>query len=103
MLVRALRIYRELSGSTNRPNRVTAPQVIEKLREKGLWNHETKVGKNGEETSSNAVYFHREFTERWLKHKWIERDEAKKRYILTEEGHRVVDTFYIDEGVKGDE
>ena len=49
------------------------------------------------EKSSNAVYFHREFIERWLKHKWIVRDESGKKYIITDEGKRVIETFYTEE------
>ena len=95
-LVRGLRIYRELSGDDSKPKRVTAPQVIDRLEAKGLWNHEPKSGRNGE-TSSNAVYFHREFIERWVKHRWIYKDDNSKRYIITDEGKRILDTFYIDD------
>ncbi|MBP5394580.1 MAG: hypothetical protein J6Y18_01560 [Candidatus Methanomethylophilaceae archaeon] len=92
-LVRGLRIFKELSGDGPKPKRVTAPQMIERLEKAHLWNHEAKEGKNGG-TSSNAVYYHREFIERWVKHKWIEKDDSAKRYILTEEGRWILNTFY---------
>jgi hypothetical protein len=95
-LVRGLRIYRELSGDDRKPRRVTAPQVIERLVAAKLWNHEPKSSKK-DETSSNAVYFHREFIERWVKHKWIYKDDSSKRYIISDEGKRILETFYIDD------
>lgn len=98
-LVRGLRIYSRLSVSNGRPRRVTAPEVIRELKAIGLWNHEVdprdeKKVKN--EKSSNAVYFHREFIERWLKHKWITQDSSGKKYVLTDEGRRIIDTFYTE-------
>ncbi len=100
-LVLGLRIYRKhAEQANNRYRRVTAPAVIEDLKRAGLWNHmvdpkDEKKMKN--EKSSNAVYFHREFIERWLKHKWIVRDESGKKYIITDEGKRVIETFYTEE------
>lgn len=97
-LVRGLRIYSNLLGTGSRPRRVTAPEVIEELEKIGLWEHSSDgPGKRKNEKASNAVYFHREFIERWLKHKWIKRDDSGKRYILTEEGQRVIETFYTEE------
>ena len=96
-LVRGLRIYKELLGNGSRPRRVTAPQVIERLTELGFWEHTADtISKKKNEKASNAVYFHREYIERWLKHKWIKRDESGKRYILTDEGNRVIETFYTE-------
>lgn len=96
-LVRGLRIYKELLGNGSRPRRVTAPQVIERLTELGFWEHTADtISKKKNEKASNAVYFHREYIERWLKHKWIKRDESGKRYVLTDEGNRVIETFYTE-------
>ncbi len=100
-LVLGLKIYKqhsELEGGRYR--RVTAPAVIEDLKEAGLWNHSVDPSDSSKvknEKSSNAVYFHRDFIERWLKHRWVERDDTGKKYILTDEGRRVIDTFYTDE------
>ena len=100
-LVLGLKIYKKHAEQANkRYKRVTAPAIIEDLKAAGLWNHsvdpaDEKRARN--EKSSNAVYFHREFIERWLKHDWIKRDDSGKRYIITDEGQRVMDTFYTDE------
>ena len=102
-LVLGLSIYRmHVEGDGSRFKRVTAPEVIKDLKDYGLWDHmvdpsDEKRVKN--EKSSNAVYFHREFIERWLKHDWIKRDESGKRYVITDEGRRVTDTFYTEEQV----
>ena len=98
-LVMGLKIYKEETEKTGKYKRVTAPAVIARLKAEGLWNHE--IDRNNEkmvknEKSSNAVYFHREYIERWLKHQWIERDDSGKGYRVTDEGTRVIETFYVE-------
>ena len=98
-LVCGLRIYQRFAEVNGKPKKVTAPVVIEALKKAGYWNHDidpTDAKKKKNEKSSNAVYFHREFIERWVKHQWIVRDERTKIYIITDEGKRVIDTFYTD-------
>ncbi len=104
-LVLGLKIYRDHSEKEkNRYRRVTAPAVIEDLKAAGLWNHSVDPSDSNRvknEKSSNAVYFHRDFIERWLKHQWVERDDTGKRYILTDEGRRIIETFYTDVNYDG--
>ena len=96
-LVRGLRIYQKHAGYGEVPKRVTAPMVIADLKEIGLWKHPVSGKDKQRIDASNAVYFHREFIERWLKHQWIVRDESGKRYSLTDEGKRMIDTFYTED------
>lgn len=97
-LVRGLRIYdRHARMPDGRYRKVTAPTIIEDLKAEGLWKHNVDPAdsvKVKNEKSSNAVYFHRDFIERWLKHNYIKRDDFDKKYILTDEGQRVIEIFY---------
>ena len=97
VLVRGLRIYYKYAGDGPKTKRVTAPMVIRDLEERGMWDHPTEGKDKNKIDASNAVYFHREFIERWVKHQWIVRDDTGKRYMLTDEGKRMIETFYTDE------
>jgi len=44
---------------------------------------------------SEAVYYWRDFVNRWLQKGWVEIDDLKKRYSVTGEGRIVLDTFYV--------
>ena len=96
-LVIGLRILNEANRSKRN---MKGPDVIKKLKEQELWrrsgwersdqHHDTNAEKG------DSVYYHRDYVSRWLSNGWVERDDFRKRYELTEEGLRIIETFYTD-------
>lgn len=94
-LVLGLRIFREMQTSKQNTK---GPNVIKKLKEQGLWRwseevpperrHDTDAGK------SDSVYYNRDFIKKWQSNGWVEKDEFRKRYVVTDEGQRIIETFY---------
>ncbi|MCL1811327.1 MAG: DUF6293 family protein [Methanomassiliicoccaceae archaeon] len=96
-LVLGLRILEEMNRSKRNSK---GPDIIMKLKEQGLWRgsnegrsdqrHETKTEKG------DSVYYYRDYVSRWLSNGWVEKNDFRKRYDLTEEGLRIIGTFYAD-------
>jgi len=96
-LVLGLRVLDEVNKSKRGAK---GPDVIKRLKEKGLWidqgeldldrPYDTSPGK------SDSVYYHRFFTSKWTNNGWVEMNDFPKRYRLTEEGQRIIGTFYTE-------
>jgi len=96
-LVIGLRILNEANNSKHNAK---GPEVIMKLKEQGLWRgsserrsvrrHDTAAEKG------DSVYYHRDYVTKWLSKGWVEKDFFHKGYELTEEGLRIIETFYTD-------
>ena len=107
-LVCALRELHDMSFE-RKPNgkirilKATAPKMVEKLIEKGLWmrrteyfdrsNYITEVQKR-----SDAVTYQRDFIDKWKAKGWIEIVDYPKRYVVSELGKTILSTFYVPEG-----
>ena len=95
-LVLGLRILDEMIKAKRNAK---GPNVIKNLKEQGLWRRldvELDHHGNPKPGKSDSVYYHRDYVEKWLANGWVEKDDFYKRYILTEEGKRIVETFYTD-------
>lgn len=98
-LVLGLKVLKGLNDVKHSPK---GPEVIRKLKENGLWRRYAEGSFNLDPTAilevekSDSVYYHRDFVSKWLSNGWVERDDFNKRYELTEEGLRIIDTFYSD-------
>ena len=96
-LVRALRILDE-RNARNLP--VTSGAMVPVLKEKGIWYR--KEGGSGSrkatQRQTDAVYYQRDFIAKWQSRGWVERDELLGRYVLTDEGSRIIETFYVPGG-----
>ena len=98
-LVLGLKVLKELNETKRY---VKGPEVISGLKEKRLWRmcsegtHCMDSSAVPEAGKSDSVYYYRDFVSKWLSNGWIKRDDFNKRYDLTEEGLRIVDTFYAD-------
>ena len=44
----------------------------------------------------DSVYYHRDYVSKWISNGWVEKDDFYKRYVLTDEGRRIIETFYTD-------
>lgn len=85
-LVNALRIYYSCGGR--------AKDVIKMLKDMGLWMRTCSSSSNPEKYDS--VYYHRDFVSRWIEEGWVFKDPYLSRYNLTDEGRRVLNTYYTD-------
>ena len=107
-LVKGLRILNE-KNEKNLPT--TSSKMIKALKEKDLWKKrpteegkipltvkgEIVVGKyerKAEEKKQEAVYYHRDFVNKWKNNGWVERVDGA--YIVTELGENILKTFYVD-------
>jgi len=98
-LVLGLKILKELNCVKHSPK---GPDVIRRLKEEGLWRRyaegtfilDQALSKEAEK--SDSVYYHRDYVSKWLSNRWVERNNFNKRYDLTEEGMRIIDTFYVE-------
>lgn len=95
-LVRGLRILDQRNSSKQS---VTSGRMVQALKDAGLWFRDTESGdpsKRSNQRQTEAVYYQRDFISKWQRNGWIVKDELRNRYILTEDGRTVVNTFYTD-------
>jgi hypothetical protein len=96
-LILALRIFRDRKKA-KLP--VTNTKMISELeKDEAIWFHgETYIGKRGEDSDkerrSKAVYYQRNFIDKWKDKGWIRKDETTKKYAVTELGETILNTFY---------
>jgi len=95
-LVRALRILEE-RNKNKLP--VTNTKMIAALKCGGLWFRGQMVIGDGERNAnigrSEAVYYQRDFIDKWIKNEWILKNDLTKKYEVTDAGKRILDTFYV--------
>lgn len=95
-LVRALRI---LKHRIDRKEPTSARYMVEELRAAKLW-FKGEGGKPADESrrrQTDAVNYTRDYMDPWLKNGWVKKDvNGGKKPVLTEDGERVLNTFYTD-------
>ena len=91
-LVRGLRILYE-RGEERLSTNSTA--MVKELREKGLWIRD-EPGEKVSRKQSDAVNYHRDYIQKWAGSEWIEKDDVRRKYHLTEKGKNIIDTFYTE-------
>ncbi|MBR7006327.1 MAG: hypothetical protein IKH98_05445 [Candidatus Methanomethylophilaceae archaeon] len=92
-LVRGLRI---LDDRNARKLSISSPNMVTALKEAGIWYRDTE-GREDMKTSqrqTEAVYYQRDFVSKWQKSGWIRKHEMTGKYVLTEQGRIVIETFY---------
>jgi hypothetical protein len=96
-LVDGLRILSEMEKKNHYPK---GSEMIPLLKERGIW-YRGELTEEGPEDDKrkriDSVYYQRDFISIWADKGWVKKDKLKKRYVLTEEGRSVVDTFYVEE------
>lgn len=91
-LVRGLRIFDRMYRESN--GKVKSSMMIPELEAANLWIHPSSNAEN--KSQSDAVNYFRDFVKKWEAMRWICKD-ANGRYTITEEGFRIMDTFYNTE------
>ncbi len=95
-LVRALRVLERTQGQGHRSK---STDIVPVLKEEGLWlRDDTPSGRK----QSEAVRYRRDFTEKWMKLGWVEKDEYTSRLKITTKGERILKTFYVPDPPKGE-
>ena len=95
-LVRGLRV---LNSRNERNESTTSGHMIDALYEKGIRIRHTAPDKHNRKYSqraTEAVYYQRDFINKWVANGWIVKEELRNRYVLTPEGRNIIDTFYTD-------
>ncbi|MBR6204867.1 MAG: hypothetical protein IKQ60_07480 [Candidatus Methanomethylophilaceae archaeon] len=92
-LVRALRILDDRISSRLPAN---STHMVDALKDAGIWYRdiEPKDGDKASARQTEAVYYQRDFIYKWLKNGWIAKSDRNGKYVVTELGRRVLDTFY---------
>jgi len=96
-LVRGLRILHQ-RNEMKQP--VDSTKMVLALKDSNMWlRYEIVIDREkteSEQKRSDAVYYQRDFINKWLERGWVEKDELRKRYVLTDRGMTILDTFYVD-------
>jgi len=95
-LVRGLRILDQ--RNKNRQS-VTSGKMIAALKDAEVWYRDTETSdpnRKSTQRQTEAVYYQRDFIGKWLDKGWVEKDDLNSRYVLTDDGHNIINTFYVD-------
>lgn len=87
-LVRGLRLLDRMDGKP------TSGKMVRKLQENGLWFRRTEEGVN--KRQSEAVYYQRDYVNKWLNYGWIEKNRNTGWYQVTDSGRIILNTFFVD-------
>ena len=95
-LVRGLRILHQRNAAKMS---VTSGRMVQALKDAGLWYRDTESGdpdRKSNQRQTEAVYYQRDFITKWVRNGWIRKDDLRNKYILTDDGVNIVNTFYLD-------
>lgn len=87
-LVRGLRLIDTIEGKP------IGRKVIAALKESGIWYRNIPESENVKK--SEAVYYQRDFVNKWLELGWIVKNKRTGWYEITPDGRKILDTFYIE-------
>jgi len=82
---------------------VSGSKIIAALKDKDLWLRGQMVfdddgrTRKTDKSRSEAVYYQRDFVDKWLKYGWVRKNELNKRYEITGEGENILATFYTND------
>ena len=90
-LVKGLKVLRDMYD--NNPS-ARASEIIDCLKKEGVWFRNSSNAIKTDESRYDLVCYHRDFVDRWLKLGWVVKDEYRHKYFITQEGDRIISTFY---------
>ena len=90
-LVRGLRVLKE---ELDHKHSTSSSKMGPLLKEKGIWIRDSEVSEEREK-QSYALNYHRDFMKKWLEMGWVEKDNLRKKDIITEKGMNVLNTFFV--------
>ena len=74
-------------------------RMVQALKDAGLWYRDTESDdpdRKSNQRQTEAVYYQRDFITKWSRNGWIRKDELRNRYLLTEDGINIINTFYLE-------
>lgn len=95
-LVRGLRI---LDERNRRKESVTSGKMVQALKDDNQWIRDTDTddpNRKAAQRQAEAVYYQRDFINRWTKNGWVEKEELHNKYVLTPKGRNIIDTFFVE-------
>ncbi len=93
-LVRGLRVLDKKNA--NRQS-TTSANMVAALKDANLWYRDTDSSQTIRKTNqrqAEAVYYQRDFINKWLENGWIRKDDLTGKYVVTVEGRNIANTFY---------
>ncbi|MBO4569559.1 MAG: hypothetical protein J5674_06415 [Candidatus Methanomethylophilaceae archaeon] len=92
-LVRGLRV---LDGRCSRKESISSPNMVAALKEAGLWYRDTENldDKKTSQRQTEAVYYQRDFTSKWMRNGWVRKHEKTGKLVVTDQGRMILETFY---------
>lgn len=93
-LVRGLRVLEGCISS----KRTSSRYMVEALKEAKLWQKtDGEAGKDPQrQRQTDAVNYSRDFMEPWIKNEWVAKSGNSKIPKITDDGKRIMRTFYAD-------
>ncbi|MBE6524213.1 MAG: hypothetical protein E7Z65_05010 [Thermoplasmata archaeon] len=94
-LVRGLRILHQRRTAHLS---TTSSAMIAEFKKAGIWYRDTDslAYDRSKIHSTEAVYYQRDFINKWVQYGWARKDEFLKKYVLTDQGLIVINTFYLN-------
>ncbi len=95
-LVRGLKV---LNDRNEAKLPVTSGKMVAELKAKDIWfrgSAEQDEYRKTSQRQADAVYYQRDYVSKWVRNGWVEKAEYPSRYVLTDEGRNIVETFYVD-------
>lgn len=91
VLIRALWV---MGTRMKERKKVTNTVMIDILKDMGIWMREEPDHEDpAKAKNANAVFYQRNYVDRWLENGWITKDYMTKKYVVTKEGETVLETF----------
>ena len=96
-LVRALRMLHDRDAAKQQ---ITSGKMIEALKGIGVWYRDTDgIEPSSKRRQTEAVYYQRDFVAKWLAQGWVKKDELRNKYVVTDQGRNIIDTFHLEKQV----
>ena len=95
-LVRGLRILDQRHAAHLS---TTSASMVELFKKQKIWYRDTDsiLMKKENQRTTEAVYYQRDFINKWVEYGWVVKDPLIKKYVVTPKGKIVIDTFYVSE------
>lgn len=86
---------RMLHNRLGKKESVSAKNMVADMRRNNIWYKDApKSSKNPDQT--DAVNYTRDFMNVWIKNGWVKKNDNTNKPVITEDGLRVIQTFYVD-------
>ena len=86
-----------LDERSRRKESVTSGNMVQALKDDNHWIRDTyDPNRKAAHRQAEAVYYPRDFINRWTNNGWVEKEELHNKYVLTPKGRNIIDTFFVE-------